>query len=62
MLYPLKVLGFEVVALQSWLELPELLLQLAQELADNPGVRMHSAQSKQRPVSRSAPRLPTAYA
>lgn len=42
-LYPLKVLGFEVVALQTWLELPEMLLQLAEELADIPEVRMHSA-------------------
>ena len=62
MLYPLKVLGFEVVALQSWRELPEKLLELAQDLADNPGVRMHSAYCKRCPVPRSAHRLPTAIA
>ena len=39
MLYPLKVLGFEVVALQNWRELPEKLLELAEDLADRPGVR-----------------------
>ena len=62
MLYPLKVLGFEVVTLQGWKELAQKLLELAQDLADNPGVRMHSAYCKRCPVPRSAHRLPTAIA
>ena len=37
-LYPLRVLGFEVVALQDWREMPDKLLQLAEDLAANPGV------------------------
>ena len=39
MLYPLKVLGFEVIALVEWGELPDKLLELQEDLGVNPGVR-----------------------
>lgn len=34
-LYPLKFLGFEVVLLESWGDLPDKLLWLAEEVAHN---------------------------
>ena len=42
-LYPMKALGFEVIALQEWQELPGKLLQLADDLTANPGVRARFA-------------------
>ena len=58
MLYPLRVLGFEVIALQDWRELPEKLLHLAEDLAANPGVRTRSGSAicqcmQRRPVADS---------
>lgn len=37
-LYPLAFLGFEIVQLQSWQELPDKLLQLAEEIDRDPQV------------------------
>ena len=38
-LYPLRFLGFEVVQLETWQQLPEKLLQLGEQMARNPQVR-----------------------
>ena len=54
-LYPLKVLGFEVIALQSWRELLEKLLELAEDLADRPGVRACTLPSPSNVQSRAVP-------
>lgn len=37
-LYPLKFLGFEVVPLAMWGDLPGKLFRLAEEIAQNPQV------------------------
>ena len=38
-LYPLRFLGFEVVQLKTWQQLPEKLLQMGERMARNPQVR-----------------------
>ncbi|CAL8465799.1 g5335 [Coccomyxa elongata] len=47
-LYPLKFLGFEVVLLESWGDLPDKLLWLAEEVSHNPQVHARKQQHNSR--------------
>ncbi|KAK9917145.1 hypothetical protein WJX75_001279 [Coccomyxa subellipsoidea] len=47
-LYPLRFLGFEVVQLETWQQLPEKLLQLGEQMARNPQVHARRQQHNNR--------------